>query len=69
MRDGHGKSEKLVKEFLEIYEGLWEKDKKCGKGILKNKDGRYEGDFKNDLREGKGLFLWNNGDKFEGDWI
>ena len=33
----------------------------------KNGD-RYEGDYKNDKREGKGIMYWNDGDKYEGDW-
>ena len=32
-----------------------------------NKD-RYEGDFKNDKREGKGIYYFNSGEKEEGNW-
>ena len=29
---------------------------------------KYEGDFKNDVRDGKGIMYCYNGDKFEGEW-
>ena len=29
---------------------------------------RYEGDFNNNKKEGKGLMLWNYGNSPEGDW-
>ena len=31
-------------------------------------DGKYEGEFKMDKREGKGTMYYVNGDKYEGDW-
>ena len=39
-----------------------------GKGIFYYQNGRYEGDWKNDLRDGKGIEYWNNGNKYDGDW-
>ena len=33
-----------------------------------NNGDRYEGDFKNDKREGKGIMYHNNGDRYEGDF-
>jgi hypothetical protein len=29
---------------------------------------KYEGDWKNDMREGTGVLEFINGDKYEGDW-
>ena len=29
---------------------------------------RYEGDWKNDKREGKGIMYYNNGEIDNGDW-
>lgn len=29
---------------------------------------KYEGDWKNDIREGKGIFYFSNGDTYEGDF-
>ena len=53
----------------EIKNGL-----KDGKGTLfyekenKNKRQRYEGDFKNDKPNGRGILYWNDGSKYEGEW-
>ena len=33
-----------------------------------NEDGRYEGDFRNDKFEGKGIDYINNGDRIMGDY-
>ena len=35
---------------------------------MKNKE-YYEGDWKNDLREGEGLFHWPNGQEFRGGYL
>ena len=29
---------------------------------------RHEGEYENDMLEGKGVFYYKNGDKFEGTW-
>lgn len=29
---------------------------------------KYDGDWKDDVRHGKGVFEYTNGDKYEGDW-
>ena len=31
-------------------------------------NGRYEGEMKNDKREGKGIMYYDSGDRYEGDW-
>ena len=36
--------------------------------IKKYKDGKYEGEFVNDKREGKGIFYYIKGNKYEGEW-
>ena len=43
---------------------------KHGRGILKNEDDNYEGEFKNDLKEGKGKITYKNkwDGIFEGEW-
>ena len=47
---------------------------KEGRGILlydkndEKKRKRYEGDYKNDKREGKGIMYWNDGARYEGDF-
>ena len=30
---------------------------------------KYEGDWKNDQKNGKGTYYWPNGDKYSGDWL
>ena len=35
--------------------------------FYKNGD-KYKGEFKNNLKEGKGIMEYNNGDKYEGEW-
>ena len=32
-------------------------------------NGSYEGDFKNDKKDGKGIFYYNNGDREMGDYL
>ena len=54
-----------------IYKGIIKDSKKeCinGKMIYKNGD-IYEGEFKNDKREGNGKMIYKNGDIYEGDDI
>jgi hypothetical protein len=29
---------------------------------------RYNGEFKNGLKEGKGIYSYKNGDKYDGEW-
>ena len=35
---------------------------------LKLENGRYVGQVLNGLREGKGIYYVNNGDRYEGEW-
>ena len=40
-----------------------------GKGEYTYQDGeKYEGEFKNGIREGFGKYFYNNGDRYEGDF-
>ena len=45
MRDGFGKSEKMVNGHLDLYQGYWFKDKKVGKGTLHLDEGKYDGEL------------------------
>ena len=49
----------------EIGEIIIEKEKEL---CIKNNGERYEGDFRNDNREGKGIMYWNNGNIYDGEW-
>ena len=37
-------------------------------GALIEPQGKYEGDFKNGLKHGKGLYSFKNGTKYKGDY-
>ena len=40
-----------------------------GKGTFKFEDGRtYCGSYKNDLKNGHGIFTWPNGKEYDGYW-
>lgn len=40
-----------------------------GKGKLTLKDGEtYVGNFKDNMKNGFGVFTWNNGVRYEGEW-
>ena len=51
--------------------GYWENNKREKYGKFFNDKGKliYEGDYKNDLKNGEGIYYYNNGDKYEGEWI
>ena len=41
-----------------------------GKGIMNWPDGsKYDGDFRNDLSEGRGIFYHANGDIYLGEYV
>jgi len=52
------------------YEGYWKADKKHGKGleIHQNENVRYEGDFYDGFKEGKGKMVFENGDYYHGQF-
>ena len=39
-----------------------------GKGTMTYDNGKYEGDFKDNKRGGKGVYYFADGDKYDGDW-
>lgn len=53
----------------DYYTGTYIGGRKHGKGILKTKKGVYEGEFKNDKREGVGEFKFYSGDVYTGQFI
>ena len=65
-----GKGEKITKNYY--YKGDFNNDKIDGYGriqFINSKDGKseYEGFFKNNNIEGKGIMKWRNGNVYEGD--
>ena len=53
------------------YKGNWSNGKLNGKGILQQSDGGvYEGDFKNNVREGQGTYTWPDDQGiYTGPWV
>jgi hypothetical protein len=62
----HGYGHEITNDH--IYEGYFKNDKKEGDGKLtyKNTPDCYEGDFKDNLINGTGIYKWANGDIFHG---
>lgn len=57
-------------EFWVYYEGNFKNDDKCGsngKLVLSNGE-RFEGSFRNDVIEGKGIFYLMDGREVVGEW-
>ena len=67
----HGKGKIISKDEL-FFEGDILEGKANGKGVEKNTGlfglGNYKGDFKNNLRHGKGTFTFYDGSKYIGEW-
>ncbi|SDM72706.1 MORN repeat-containing protein [Daejeonella rubra] len=58
----------LIPEISASYEGPCKKGKAEGSGKAIGKD-RYTGFFKDGLPSGKGIYSWENGDTYDGDWL
>lgn len=79
LKHGHGTME--WKDRQETYVGMWARDKPHGRGshvwqevrplqntTQKQLCNRYEGAFRDGLRDGMGAFYYSNGSKYEGAW-
>ena len=63
--------ENKINEIKNEYNIYIEKLKNENKNnIIKKEydDGRYEGEMKNDKKDGKGIFYLNDGDRYEGEY-
>ncbi|HLG38922.1 MAG TPA: hypothetical protein VI461_04600 [Chitinophagaceae bacterium] len=56
-----------VEALKGTYEGDCKKDKADGAGTAKGEDS-YTGGFKNGYPDGKGRYMWKNGDWYYGEW-
>ena len=56
------------KDIQKIHHELIEFKKKYDINEIISPNGKYKGQLKNNLRDGKGTFIYKNGDKYEGDW-
>ncbi|MGE0355754.1 MAG: caspase family protein [Burkholderiales bacterium] len=52
-----------------IYVGAMRGLQLHGKGQYTSKAFKYEGEFKDGLKHGKGAYAWENGDQYEGDFL
>ena len=54
MRNGQG--------VFSGYSGEWQDDQKSGYGVeIREKEGKYEGEFRGGVKEGDGLYMWEDG--------
>lgn len=61
----HGKGVLKNKSDI-VWQGEFVRGQKTGYGVLKTEAGTYEGNFDNDLLNGNGSFIWNDGKMYEG---
>lgn len=57
----------LMESLKGTYEGDCKKNKADGKGTANGED-TYIGEFKSGYPDGKGKYVWKNGDWYEGEW-
>lgn len=55
------------KEKDQIKSSSKNKRVKLGKIVMKN-GGSYEGEWKNEMRDGQGVHIWVDSSKYEGEW-
>ena len=60
--------EKESDNEFSFIEGVWENNKLYGKGTYVDFHSVYIGGFKNDKKHGYGVYRWNDGTKYEGEW-
>ncbi|HYK76418.1 MAG TPA: hypothetical protein VEV16_05540 [Daejeonella sp.] len=58
----------LLPAIAEKYDGGCNNGKAQGNGKAEGVD-TYEGEFKGGLPDGRGSYIWKNGDVYEGQWI
>jgi len=51
------------------YHGEILNGKKHGKGLTRFQEGRFEGDYQEDERTGKGSYFWDKGDYYTGEFL
>jgi len=70
INDNKKNIELIRKDIQDLYNHINNNIKELNNNINQNinNNGRYEGQFKNDIRERKGIYYYNDGDRYEGDW-
>jgi len=73
-KDGRllGYGTRYIPASLEFYEGQWKDEKLSGYGRADSRALHYQGDFKDNLKHGKGICTWKGPETgfahYEGDW-
>ena len=62
----HGKGTMEYHLAGRIYQGDWHQGHWHGKGIIRTAEGVYEGEVRNDLKEGSGVYYYHDGRQFKG---
>ena len=57
-----------IHNYFERYDDLRNYFEYHGKGKWFRDGNKYDGEWKNGLKHGKGIYNWANGDQYEGDW-
>eukprot|EP00347_Sterkiella_histriomuscorum_P003252 403365008 len=68
----HGYQEltcKIENPIDDSYIGEYKDDKKHGYGVLESSDYKYEGNWFENVKEGKGVTTWKDGRKYEGFYM
>ena len=65
----HGRGIYQSKKDGSEYEGDWEKNERCGFGVLKNRKGKFKGGWKNNKANGFGEIFFHNGNYFKGEML
>ena len=62
--------ELIRNDILSLYNQMNKRfdELKINEQELKYEDGKYIGQINNGLKEGKGIYYFNNGDRYEGEW-
>ncbi len=68
---GHDTQPSVIKSVIHIdnktVEGIWENEKK---NFIEYEIGEtYQGEIKNGLKSGSGVYRWSDGSKYEGQWF
>ena len=66
----HGKGSlwKMEKRLRKRYAGDWVQGKRSGRGAAWTREGAYLGDFLDNVRQGHGKMVYEDGSEYEGEW-
>jgi hypothetical protein len=65
----HGRGILEYKDGSMVYDGDFVEDRKHGRALITFNNGVYDGEMRDDAREGYGVYRYSNGDSYEGTWL